>query len=192
MDSHGAEGPTVQDRTLLPSRPPRHQKPGDRRAPAYRKRNSHEVSSGPFQIRDGQRLPEARPCGICEAHTVNYGGCYWRHKYPRAGTPGYSGAVCPRPYGRSAFTGRSSYKPNAVRRLVAPVTSPDSERCAHGRPSRVGAPCSPYDPARASSMSGSSPRSRQLRQISRIAAVSASGLRDSSSTMSAWDFVPPA
>ena len=49
-----------------------------------------------------------------------------------------------------------------------------------------------YEPPAASSMSGSRPRSCHPWQRSRIAPMSASGLRDKSSTMSARDFVPPA
>jgi len=48
----------AQNRTLRSSRPPRHQKPGDRRTPAYRKRNSHEVSSCPFTIEKPERRAE--------------------------------------------------------------------------------------------------------------------------------------
>ena len=54
------------------------------------------------------------------------------------------------------------------------------------------APELPYEPPAASSMSGSRPDSRQFWQRWRMAAVSASGLRARSSTMSARDFVPPA
>ena len=49
-----------------------------------------------------------------------------------------------------------------------------------------------YEPPAASSMSGSRPRSCHPWQRSRITPMSASGLRDKSSTMSARDFVPPA
>jgi hypothetical protein len=49
-----------------------------------------------------------------------------------------------------------------------------------------------YSPPAASAMSPSRPRSRHRSHSSRISAMSTSGFRDRSSTMSARDFMPPA
>lgn len=92
----------------------------------------------------------------------------------------------------SVGVGLAGAASRAASGIFMPATRATARACVEFANRDRPAPKSPYEPPVASSMSGSRPDSRQPWQRWRMAAMSASGLRPRSSTMSARDFVPPA